>query len=145
MVQSPTTPAVRDLITVVGPVLAADDRVLFAYLFGSRTLPDPPPDSDIDLAVHFNDPIGALDEATLHGRLAAVTGHDTDLVVLNRAPLWLAFRVVGDGVVVFSRDEPLRIAHRARIEQEFLDFRPYHDAYLAAVRERARRGALSRG
>lgn len=81
----------------------------------------------------------------MQDRIAEVAESDSDLVVLDRAPLWLAFRIVGDGVVVFSRDERARIAHRARVEQDFLDFRPHHNAYLAAVRRRARDGALSRG
>ncbi len=147
MVKSASSAAVRDLVANIRPVLEADDRVLFAYLFGSRATAAPRPDSDVDVAVCLKDATSIIDEAKLQDRIAEVAGSDSDLVVLDRAPLWLAFRIVGDGVVVFSRDERARIAHRARVEQDFLDFRPYHNAYLylAAVRRRARDGALSRG
>jgi hypothetical protein len=56
----------------------------------------------------------------------------------------LQFRVVA-GRVLFSRDERERIAFREHVEKTFLDFRPYHDSYLAAIRERAHRGMLSGG
>ena len=60
------------------------------------------------------------------------------------APLWLAYRVVG-GRPSYGRDDVARVRHRAAVEHAFLDFKPYHDAYLAAVRERARSGRLSPG
>lgn len=86
-----------------------------------------------------------LDDARLHDALVAALGRDDiDLVVLEDAPLWMAYRVVA-GQPVFSRDDVARVRHRARVEQEFLDFKPYHDAYLAAVELRARAGQLSRG
>ena len=54
------------------------------------------------------------------------------------------FGVVG-GRPIYGRDDVARGRHRAAVEHEFLDFKPYHDAYLAAVRERARSGRLSPG
>lgn len=69
---------------------------------------------------------------------------DVDLVVLNDAPLWLCYRVVG-GRVLFARDAREAVAFRERVEKRFLDFRPYHEGYLAAVRDRARNGHLSHG
>jgi hypothetical protein len=65
-------------------------------------------------------------------------------VVLEDAPLWMRYRVVG-GRPVFSRDDVARVRHRAATEMEFLDFKPYYDEQLAAVHERARVGRLSRG
>lgn len=101
--------------------------------------------SDLDIAVSV-DPRGTLlDDARLHDALAAAAGReDVDLVVLEDAPLWMQYRVVA-GRPVYSRDDVERVRFRASVEQRFLDFRPYHDAYLDAVRERARTGGLSRG
>ncbi len=129
----------------IAQVGEADRRVRFVYLYGSAATGDTRPDSDLDLAVSVA-PRGTLfDDARLHDELAAALGReDVDLLVLEDAPLWLRFRVVA-GIPVLSRDEPARIAFRERVEKEFLDFRPFHDSYLAAVRERARRGELSRG
>lgn len=130
---------------LVEPVLEADSRVRFAYLFGSVAAGTERAGSDVDLAVSV-DPRGTLlDDARLHDALiTAMAREDVDLVVLEDAPLWLAHRVVG-GVPVFTRDAVARVRHRAAVEREFLDFQPYHDAYLAAVHQRARAGRLSRG
>ncbi len=117
----------------------------FAYLFGSQATGDARPDSDVDLAVSLRPQGSLLEEARLHDQLAAALGRrDVDLLVVDDAPLWLQFRVVA-GRVLFSRDERERIAFRERVEKMFLDFRPYYDSYLAATRERARRGVLSGG
>ncbi|MGH3798037.1 MAG: type VII toxin-antitoxin system MntA family adenylyltransferase antitoxin [Pseudonocardiaceae bacterium] len=126
-------------------VLESDPRVRFAYLFGSQATGDARPDSDVDLAVSLRPQGSLLEEARLHDQLAAALGRrDVDLLVVDDAPLWLQFRVVA-GRVLFSRDERERIAFRERVEKMFLDFRPYYDSYLAATRERARRGVLSGG
>lgn len=129
----------------IRPVVQSDERVLFVYLFGSVASGDARVDSDVDLAVYPSETLSLLDEAALHERLARTLTSSVDLVMLNRAPLWLQFRILGEGCVVFSRDESARIAFRAWVEKAFLDFRPLHDAYLAAVRHRARRGELSLG
>lgn len=129
----------------LAPVFAADTRVRFAYLFGSRGAGTHRPDSDVDLAVSVHPRGTLLDDARLHDALVAALGRDdVDLVVLEDAPLWMAYRVVA-GRSVYSRDDVARVRHRARVEQQFLDFKPYHDAYLAAVGRRARAGRLSRG
>lgn len=114
------------------------------YLFGSAVRGEQRPGSDVDLGVFTSTSGSLLDDARLHDELAAALDCEVDLVILNEAPLWLQYRVVG-GHVAFSRDERLRIAFRERVEKEFLDFRHYHDSYLDAVRERSRRGALTGG
>lgn len=132
-------------LSALAPVFAADARVRFAYVFGSVAAGTERPHSDIDLAVSVG-PRGTLfDDARLHDALATALGReDVDLVILEDAPLWLAYRVVG-GRPIYSRDDVARVRHRAATEHDFLDFRPYHDAYLAAVHKRARSGRLSRG
>ncbi len=126
-------------------VMESELQIRFAYLFGSISRGEERVGSDVDLAV-FTKPRGTLlDDARLHNELvSALNREDVDLLMLDSAPLWLQYRVVA-GRVVFSRDEHARIAFRQRVEQEFLDFRPYHDNYLKAVRERARQGVLSHG
>jgi predicted nucleotidyltransferase len=134
-----------DDLSALGPVFAADARVRFAYVFGSVAAGTARPDSDIDLAVSVA-PRGTLfDDARLQDALVARLGREeVDLVVLEDAPLWLAYRVVG-GRPIYSRDDVARVRHRAAVEHDFLDFKPYHDAYLEATHKRAREGRLSRG
>jgi predicted nucleotidyltransferase len=142
----PSPPTADAVASRLVPVLEDEPRVQFAYVFGSVGRGDARTDSDVDVAVHLAPPGTLLDDARLHDRLAAALPDATvDLVVLNRAAPWLQFRVLGDGVVIFSRDERRRIAFREVVEKMYLDYKPLHDAYLSAVRDRARRGTLSRG
>lgn len=127
------------------PAFTADARVRFAILFGSVADGTARPNSDLDLAVSV-DPRGSLlDDARLLSALIDLAGReDLDLVVLEDAPLWMQYRIVA-GRPVYSRDDIARVRFRASVEQRFLDFRYYHDAYLGAVRDRARSGELSGG
>lgn len=133
------------LSRALAPPLAADPRVRFAFLFGSVAAGTARSGSDLDIAVSV-DPRGSLlDDARLHDALVSAAGReDVDLVVLEDAPLWMQFRIVA-GRPVFSRDDVARVRFRASVEQRFLDFRPFHDAYLRSVWDRARTGGLSRG
>lgn len=133
------------LLGRVATAAAREPLVRFIYVFGSVATGTAHPDSDLDLAISTSAALLPDQEAALHGDLEEAAGRPVDLLLLDRAALWLSYRVLGEGRVVFSRDEPGRIAFRARVEQEFLDFRHLHDAYLAATRDRARRGALSGG
>lgn len=139
-------PATREHTVVMSPldavllesVFAADARVRFAYVFGSVAEGTDRPDSDLDLAVSVHPRGTLLDDARLHDALVDALGRpDVDVVILEDAPLWLAYRVVA-GRPVFSRDDVARVRHRAGVEREFLDFKPFHDGYLAAIHQRAR-------
>lgn len=132
----------RGRVTVV---LDDEPHVAFCYLFGSVATTSAQAGSDVDLAVALTVPISLLEEARLHDRLGRAVGAETDLVVLAHAPLWLRFRILGEGIVLYSRDEAARIRFRERTEHDYLDMKPYREAYLAGVRARARRGALTRG
>jgi predicted nucleotidyltransferase len=136
---------VDELAAAAGPVFAADERVRFAYVFGSVAAGTDTAHSDIDLGVSVQPRGTLLDDARLQDALAVALGReDVDLVVLEDAPLWIRYRIVG-GRPVFSRDDVARVRHRAATELAYLDFKPYRDVYLAAVHERARAGRLSRG
>lgn len=102
--------------------------VLFAYLYGSHARDQAGSSSDIDIAAylepdHANDAFAlslslasAVEEATGRGPVEA-------LLILNDAPIALAGRVVQDGVVVYSRDEPARVRHSSLTLRQFHDFR----------------------
>lgn len=103
---------------------AADDAfgprpsVRFAYLFGSRAQGRERPDSDVDIAVVLDEGIDTADADRLAGRcadalsdLARVGG--IAVTVLNGAPVRFVGRVLRDRVVLFSRDEPDRVAYES--------------------------------
>src|SRR5262245_22923235 len=70
----------------------------FAFVHGSRATGSARPDSDLDVAAWWgNDPPDAWD--------VALPPH-VDLLVLDRAPLWLAGRIALDARLLFDDDPP---------------------------------------
>lgn len=112
--------------------LAADGRVRFAYLFGSQARGDATVTSDVDIAVHLTD---EADPAVTPPELAALASlalrsDAVDLVVLDRAPLPLRYRIVRDRRVILDRDPAFRVAFESRTLREGWDFQPYERTML---------------
>lgn len=102
--------------------------VAVAWLFGSRARGDHRDDSDADVAFLLRPGAGTLG---LHGqsRLAellrkALGVPATDVVVLDRAPLELQARVVMEGRVIHSSDEPHRVAFVVGVQGRWGDVAP---------------------
>lgn len=116
------------------------EPVDFAYLFGSQARGSAEPDSDIDIAAHLEGDIS--DPLRLSLRLArrlervARVGSIEAVVILNTAPLPLAGRVVLEGRVFYSRDEPKRVDYESLIFRKFTDF----DLMARALDEELLRG-----
>ena len=124
--------------------------VLLAYLYGSYARGTAGPLSDVDVAVLL---AGEPDARERFQARLGVTGavmeilqrDDVDVAVLNEAPPALAFRVLRDGVLLYSHSDAIRRDYVARITIEYLDFQPCLALYERAVLERARRGELTHG
>lgn len=113
----------------IGRILA-DSGVAVAYLFGSRALGRPRPDSDADVAVLTERPLDLLERGVLADRLArALDVPEVDLVVLEEASLELRGHVVQEGTVLHSDDEPRRVAFETRTRSEWFDYRPTLEAH----------------
>jgi predicted nucleotidyltransferase len=119
----------------------ADEPVEFAYLFGSRAHGRPRPDSDTDIAVLLEDGLTASERFEFSLRepspLRGAAGTQKDLVVLNDAPFPLLGRILQHHVVLYSRNESLRIEYESRNLRLFWEFEPrlvaMARAYLAGV------------
>ena len=138
------------LITRCADVFAAEPRVTAAYLFGSYARGQAGPLSDVDIAVLLDDGVPEADYFDERLRLMgavmdALRFDDVDVVVLNQAPLALAYRVLRDGVVLACRDRDRRVQYTAHIVSRYLDFKPVIERFERAIIERARRGELTRG
>ncbi len=115
--------------SAVDQVLAAAG-VQFAYLFGSRATGRHRPTSDADIAIMPGRPLDLLSEAGLADRLAqALQVPAVDLVDLRRAPLRLRGRVLEEGRLLYSADEPGRVAFEVRTRSEYFDFLPTQRAH----------------
>ena len=117
-------------------VLELEPGLLYALVFGSSARGAHRPDSDVDIAVEFR--AGAAQDVRAIGRLAArlesAAGRRVDLVLLDEAPVPLAYRVFAHGRLLIERDHAALVARKARVIVEYLDWKP--------IEERCARGVL---
>ena len=106
------------------------------YIFGSRASGKARSSSDIDIAVLVNEKTQRDSYFDLRRRLVvpfceAMKNDAIDVVILNEAPLHLAFEAVEPRNILYERDPAHRIEFEVRVISEFFDFRP-----LLEVRKR---------
>ena len=115
-------------LRTAAPAAFAGLPVRVAYLFGSHARGEANQLSDVDVALLAPDivPLERLDlRLRAIGRLstaARIPDFDLDVIVLDESPLTLTGRVIRDGIVIYSVDEPLRADYESRTFREFVDF-----------------------
>ncbi len=107
-------------------ILAKDPRIAYALLFGSRARGSAHAASDLDVAVGLvrGTRLAPLDLGDLVSRLERASGHTVDLLVLDQAPLPVAYRVFRDGRLIVEKDHRALVERKVRAILEYLDFRP---------------------
>ena len=99
--------------------------VRLAYLFGSQVKGEVGPLSDYDIAVVFeNHSDGGRLRSALGSALAAALDSRIDVVLLNRAPIELAYAIIADGVVIYERDPSTRIDYESQVLGLYGDYLP---------------------
>jgi predicted nucleotidyltransferase len=147
MEPAPVSPPTSVLADELRKVLAGDQRVDCAWLFGSVARGEAGPLSDVDVAVLLDaavPPERRMDiAASLVEELECRCGR-VDLVLLEEASPALRHRVFRDGLLLFERDARRRVAFETRAIQEYLDFQYLADIYDRALIARAAEGRLGR-
>ena len=111
---------------------AAAEGIAAAWLFGSVARGNARPDSDVDVGVLFREdppPTLASYRFDLEADLQDLLDLPVQLVVLNRAPVDLAFRVLRDGKLLVNQTPSRRIAFEVRTRNEYWDLEPYLRLY----------------
>ena len=116
----------------------AQAAIRFAYLFGSRATGTATEHSDADVAIMPSAALSLRARARLATRLAEALGApDVDLLALDRARLELRGRVVQEGKLIYSSDEPARVAFEVCTRSAYFDYLPtlqeLQGAYLTHV------------
>jgi predicted nucleotidyltransferase len=103
---------------------------VFAFLHGSQLSGTATPESGLDIAAFFADPVPAAFELDLPP--------GTDMMVLNTAPLELCGRIALEGELVLDDDQPARVHWVAQTRKIYADEKyridRSHAEFLAAVR-----------
>lgn len=133
-----------DIPAAITHALSSRDDIVFAYLFGSQASQRTHPRSDIDVAVWLREPYPRDSFApitSIQGALnTTLKRDDIDVVILNEAPLSLAFAAV-HGKLLLSRDEEARIQTEAAIKSRYHDRLPYVRRHIdREARRMAERG-----
>lgn len=126
-------------------VLEQDSAVAAVYLFGSHARGSSTRMSDIDIAVLFHP---AIDESRYFElRLDYITRimeilltQKVDVVVLNDAPLHLAYEIVSRGILLLDRNPRQRTVFEADRIGRFLDFKPFLEVQVRAIKEQLSKG-----
>lgn len=136
----------NDVAAPLAAALAKRDDVVFAYLFGSRARGETHARADVDVAVWLREPYDRASFDQTLDVLGTATGalgrDDVDLVVLNEAPLELAFEIL-KGKLLLSKDDDARIVAEARIMSRYHDRLYYLRRSLAAAQARIRERGFS--
>ena len=100
------------------------DDVLFAYLFGSYANSRATPRSDIDIAVYLLDSVcDSVNKLDLVDDLSTALRTDgLDLVILNKAPITLAKRVLEKHIVLIDKNPTDRHQYESLIMRKYFDF-----------------------
>lgn len=110
-------------------------EIKFAYLFGSRAREDNKNNSDIDIAIAFEENYDPMKEAFVRGDIIedgrTYLGMPVDVVSLNSAPLILKYEIVKEGLILKDNDE--RASFESLVLREYFDFKYYSDIYDQAI------------
>ena len=125
----------------IDSLLAQNQHVKVAYLFGSCARDDAGPLSDIDIAVLLDGRVSPFDfRLRLAAELAQALGSEHfDLVTLNDAPLLLKYEVVRGGRVI-KEDKNKRVAFETRTLSEYLDTACLRRTQRAYLKEQLAQG-----
>jgi predicted nucleotidyltransferase len=116
-----TSPAVDLIVAALGK----GPPLRLAMLFGSTAQGTRRIDSDIDIGIFPEDPdLSLTDEVTLQTELNRVSGHQVDLVRLDRAPTLVRWQVVRYGRVLVEAWPFAAARFTADTVAEYLDFAP---------------------
>jgi predicted nucleotidyltransferase len=128
-------PRLREFLTE----RAEREGIAAAYLFGSVARGTAGPRSDVDVGILYEeDPPLTLEGLglRLEGDLESLLGKPVQVVVLNRAPVDLAVRVLRDGKLLVDRDRTKRIDFEVKTRFELWDLEPYLKMYRRMGSER---------
>ena len=114
------------LLEQLRPVIPGAPAAALAYLFGSRAEGNVGPLSDYDIAVLLDrdaDHEAARLQLTRQIR-RQLQAEEIDLVLLNEAPVELAFNVIANGKLIYQRDLGTRVEYEATVMSRYYDLLP---------------------
>ncbi len=122
--------------------LSEEKEIAFAYLFGSAIGGGFNKESDLDLAVYFNERMTSEEQfrKRLHlmEHLQNRTGKNVEVINLTEiSSIFLKFVIIKEGKVISERDHGRRVDFELKIMNEYYDFQPFLREYNRSYIERS--------
>ncbi len=126
---------VEELQSKLSTILVQSSGLCLAYLFGSQVEGRVGPMSDLDLAVLVDLGVDRqrFQADLTHELVQALESDRVDVVLLNRAPIELAYAVVAHGKIVYERDAATRVEYEADVLSRYADYLPVLRAQYADI------------
>ena len=130
----------------IAAYLAKQTDVVAGYLFGSVARGQATPRSDVDIAVLLGPELDAQAmverQLALMGALETFTEREVQVTILNRATPLLAYQVIREGVRLFERNTPARVAFEVAAMKRYFDLQPMLAFQQQALFQRIREVGL---
>ena len=125
--------------------LAKDSDIDVAYLFGSHAMGMATPLSDIDIGILLGEHVPREDYFNRRlyyiGRCTEGLRTDkVDVVILNDAPLLLAYEAVKNRKILVERNSEHRVTFEVDRINRYLDFKPLLDVQVQYVKNQLAQG-----
>jgi hypothetical protein len=126
------------------------NEVIFAYLYGSYAKGNENKLSDIDIAIYI-DKSKKPESGTFGYRSELITelqsfvDKDIDLIILNEVTNILAYNVLKDGKLLFTKSYEKRINFHEKVMKTYLDFLPTRNIQDQYLKESIKNGKYGRG
>lgn len=117
----------EEIKKVIGGFLQARKEILSAYIFGSFTQAEAFHDVDVGVYLYRDFDRNDLNkfpygyESLLISQLGALTRQKIDLVVMNNAEILIQQRIINRGILLFSKDERIRVVYENHIRELCID------------------------
>jgi hypothetical protein len=131
----------EELLPLLSEFFLKEESVELAYLFGSVAEDTAGPLSDVDIGVYLSETLTKKERIykriDLINELSDLLKSDKlDLIVINDTGYVLNFEIIRPNVLIFSRDEGMRVDVECYIMSMYLDWKYYEDRYNKHFLER---------
>lgn len=101
--------------------------IRLVYLFGSQVSGETGPLSDVDLAVLLRHGVSVIQTISQLEYLFSqlLDGKKIDVIILNQAPIELAYAVIAQGKIVYQHSIAERIEYEAEVMSRYGDYLPF--------------------
>ena len=127
-------------------ILIRSENIRFAYIFGSTAKNHTRLGSDLDIAAYFEKEPDLDELGILAPELEDAAGCSVDLISLKdlyKENPKLAYSVVSDGTLLFTKDEKLHTHFKKNVFLYYLDFKPVIDLFTKKLYERLADGKFA--